>query len=363
MLQNPFTTTSTVKKLASWVVHVYVSISLHLFPFHSVSGSGVWNWWAETFLPLMMAAFNSSNFRPFLLTGFLGLESAHHWISTLFFMFYLIAIMGNSTILVVIKMERSLHQPMHLFLSLLAISDLGLCTTTLPTLLKLSWLDDREVGFDACLVQMFFIHVFSLIESGILLTMAFNRFIAISRPLRYRAILTQSTIAKIGIGIALRAVAVILPGPILIKRLKFCKANVLSHAYCLHPDIIKLACSDHRISSIYGLIVVLITFGVDSTLILLSYLKILTTVFKLASAQQRRRALDTCVSHILAVLLLYVPMLGVSIIHRFAKRIPPVIHTIMGYVYLLVPPVLNPIIYCIKTREIRIHLLKLFSRK
>ncbi|XP_028914507.1 olfactory receptor 51L1-like [Ornithorhynchus anatinus] len=359
MLQNPFITSSPVKKLASWEVRIYISISLHL----CISCHSIWNWWAETFLPLIMAAFNSSNFRPFLLTGFLGLESTHHWISALFFMLYLIAILGNSTILVAIKKERSLQQPMHLFLSLLAISDLGLCTTTLPTLLKLSWFDDREIGFDACLVQMFFIHVFSLIESGILLTMAFDCFVAISHPLRYRAILNQMTIAKIGIGIILRAVAVILPGPILIKRLKFCEANVLSHAYCLHPDIIKLACSDHRISSIYGLMVVLVTFGVDSLLILLSYLKILATVFRLASAQEQRRALDTCVSHILAVLLLYVPMLGVSIIHRFAKHIPPVIHTIMGYIYLLVPPVLNPIVYCIKTREIRAHLLKLFSQK
>ncbi|XP_007957313.1 olfactory receptor 51I2-like, partial [Orycteropus afer afer] len=147
------------------------------------------------------------------------------------------------------------------------------------------------------------------------------------------------------------------PGPFLIKRLKFCKDNVLSHSYCLHPDIIKLSCSDHRINSIYGLIIILTTFGLDSVFILLSYLKILITVLGIASREEQLKALNTCVSHICAVLLVYVPMLGVSIIHRFGKHVPAVVHIIMGYVYLLVPPVLNPVVYCIKTREIRTRIL------
>ncbi|XP_055972032.1 olfactory receptor 51G2-like isoform X2 [Sorex fumeus] len=293
----------------------------------------------------------------FLLTGFPGLENSHPLISILFCVLYLIAFMGNITILAVIRVEQSLHAPMYLFLSMLAATDLGICVATLPTLLKLFCFNVREVDFDACLTQMFFIHVFSLMESGILLTMAFDRYVAISNPLRYTTILTNSTIVRIGGGLLLRAVAVIFPGPFLIKRLRFCKANVLSHSYCLHPDIIKLSCSDHRINSIYGLIIILITFGVDSLLILLSYLKILITVLGIASRAEQFKALNTCVSHICAVLLVYVPMLGVSIIHRFGKHVPPVVHIIMGYVYLLVPLILNPVVYCIKTREIRTRIM------
>ncbi|XP_068964956.1 olfactory receptor 51L1-like [Petaurus breviceps papuanus] len=310
-----------------------------------------------------MDSFNNSAFRPLLLTGFPGLESSHPQISVLFCILYLIAIVGNSLILVVIWQEQSLHEPMYYFLSMLAASDLGLCATTLPTLLKLFWLNARQIAFDVCLVQMFFIHVFSLMESGILLTMAFDRYVAISNPLHYTNILTNTTIVKIGFGLMLRATAVILPGPFLIKRLRFCKANVLSHSYCLHPDIIKLSCSDHRINSIYGLIIILITFGLDAVLILLSYLRILVTVLGIASHEEQLKAFNTCVSHICAVLMVYIPMLGVSIIHLFGKHIPPVIHIIMGYVYLLVPPVLNPIVYCIKTREIRARILRLCRTK
>lgn len=304
-----------------------------------------------------MVFFNSSSYKPFLLTGFPGAEASHPLISVLFCALYLIALTGNLTILGVIWVEESLHAPMYLFLAMLAASDLGLCAATMPTLLQLFWFNVREIDMDACLVQMFFIHVFSLMESGILLTMAFDRYVAISNPLRYTTLLTSSTIANIGVGLLARAVAVIFPGPFLIKRLRFCEANVLSHSYCLHPDIIKLSCSDHRISSIYGLVMILTTFGVDAALILLSYVKILITVLGIASREEQLKALNTCVSHVCAVLLVYVPMIGVSIIHRFGKHVPPVVHIIMGYIYLLMPPVLNPVVYCIKTQEIRTRIL------
>ncbi|XP_016048189.2 olfactory receptor 51L1-like [Erinaceus europaeus] len=305
---------------------------------------------------------NSSDFQPLLLSGFPGLELYHPQISILFCVLYLIAMMGNSTIIIVIWAEKSLHEPMYFFLSMLAVSDLGLCASTLPTMLRLFWFNVREIHFDACLVQMYFIHIFSMMESGILLSMAFDRYVAISNPLRYAAILNSSTIVKISVGLLLRAILLLLPAPILIKQLNFCEANVLSHSYCLHPDIIKLSCSDHHINSFLGLTVVIVTFGLDSVLILFSYVKILATVLGIASQEERLKALNTCVSHICAVLLVYVPMLGVSVIHRFGNHLPAVAHVIMGYVYLLVPPVLNPVVYCIKTHEIRIHLLNIFKK-
>jgi olfactory receptor len=95
----------------------------------------------------------------------------------------------------------------------------------------------------------------------------------------------------------------------------------------------------------------------DSVLILLCYLKILITVLGITSRVEQSKALNTCVSHICAVLLVYVPMLGVSIIHHFGKHLPPVVHIVMGYVYLLVPPVLNPVVYCIKSQEICARIL------
>uniref|UniRef100_A0A8C8YHW1 Olfactory receptor n=1 Tax=Prolemur simus TaxID=1328070 RepID=A0A8C8YHW1_PROSS len=311
----------------------------------------------------IMMLFNTSSFQPLLLSGFSGLENYHPQISIFFCVLYLISIMGNSTILVAIWVEQSLHEPMYLFLSLLAVSDLGLCATTLLTVLKIFWFNTREIHFDACLAQMYFIHIFSMMESGILLSMAFDRYVAISDPLRYTAILNSATVVKISIGFVLRAVIVLIPAPVFIKQLKFCEANVLSHSYCLHPDIIKLSCSDHCINSFLGLIVIIITFGLDSVVILLSYVKILMTVLGIASQKERLKALNTCASHICAVLILYVPMIGLSLVHRYAKHSSPICHITMANIYLLVPPVLNPIIYSIKTKQIRQGFLKILLPK
>uniref|UniRef100_UPI003753E865 consOR51 n=1 Tax=synthetic construct TaxID=32630 RepID=UPI003753E865 len=306
---------------------------------------------------------STSSAATFLLTGIPGLEAAHIWISIPFCFMYLIAILGNGTILFIIRTEPSLHEPMYYFLSMLAATDLGLSLSTLPTVLGIFWFNAREISFNACFAQMFFIHGFSFMESSVLLAMAFDRFVAICNPLRYASILTNTRVAKIGLAILTRSFLLILPLPFLLKRLPYCHSNVLSHSYCLHQDVMKLACADIRFNSIYGLFVVLSTMGLDSLLILFSYILILKTVLGIASREERLKALNTCVSHICAVLVFYVPMIGLSLVHRFGKHVPPVVHVLMANVYLLVPPVMNPIIYSVKTKQIRKRILRLFSLK
>ncbi|XP_006259154.1 olfactory receptor 51G2 [Alligator mississippiensis] len=294
----------------------------------------------------------------FLLTGFPGLENAHVWISIPICSMYLTAIVGNCTILFVIKTEKSLHEPMYYFLSMLALSDLGLSSTTLPTMLSVLWFNYRPIHFNACLIQMYFIHTFSILESAVLLAMAFDRVIAIRSPLRYVSILTNSMIVKIGLGLSVRAVLLVLPASFLLKRLQYGRVNVLSYSFCLHQDIIKVAQSDRRVSSIYGLLVVLSSMALDSLLLVLSYIVILKTVLSIASKEERFKTLNTCISHICAVLIFYIPMIGLSMIHRFGKQASPIVHILMANVYLLVPPLMNPIIYSVKTKKIRAQILR-----
>ena len=146
----------------------------------------------------------------------------------------------------------------------------------------------------------------------------------------------------------------------MLKQLPYCRTRLLSHSYCLHPDVMKLACADTHINSVYGLFVVLSTLGVDSVLIVLSYGLILQTVLSIASKAERLKALNTCVSHICAVLLFYTPMIGLSMIHRFGRRASPSSHALLSYLHFLTPPVLNPVVYTIKTRQIRLRMLHLF---
>uniref|UniRef100_A0A8C4WEI2 Olfactory receptor n=1 Tax=Gopherus evgoodei TaxID=1825980 RepID=A0A8C4WEI2_9SAUR len=299
----------------------------------------------------------------FLLTGIPGQEDVHLWISIPFCLMYVISIVGNSVILFIIKTDPSLHEPMYIFLSMLAVTDLGLSITTMPTILGIYLFNSREISLDACFAQLFFIHSLSFTESSILLLMAFDRFVAICNPLRYASILTRPRIAKMGLMFVLRGFILTFPLPFLLKRFQYCRANVLSHSYCLNQEVMKIACSDITVNSLYGLFITLLMVGLDSLFIFLSYVRILKTVLKVASPTECLRALNTSVSHLCAVLLFYTPKISLSVLHRFGKGSPPLLQILLGYVYLLVPPLMNPIVYSMKSKHLRVRIIRLFVKR
>ncbi|XP_067399338.1 olfactory receptor 51G2-like [Emydura macquarii macquarii] len=311
-----------------------------------------------------MSAVNDTKFQRavILLTGIPGQEKFHVWISIPFCLIYIISILGNSVILFIIKIDPKLHEPMYIFLSMLAITDIGISVSTLPTVLSIFWFNSREISFNACFAQLFFIHWFTLIESSVLLSMAFDRFVAICNPLRYDSILTAPRIAKMALVSLLRGVALIFPLPILLKQYQYCHANVLSHSYCLNQEVMKMACSDIRAHSIYSFFGTLASLGLDILLILLSYVMILKAVLSITSHAERLKALNTCVSHICVVLLFYMLSISLSVIHRFVKNLSPLVQTVMGNVYLLVPPLMNPIVYSVKTKAIRVRIIRVFIK-
>ncbi|XP_034522349.1 olfactory receptor 51H1 [Ailuropoda melanoleuca] len=309
-----------------------------------------------------MADNNHSYFQhPYsVLTGILGLEQKYYWMAFPLGAIYVIALFGNDVIISTIKSESSLHIPMYYVLYMLTLADMGLVLCTFPSMLGIFWFNFKSIAFDICLVQMYFIHTFSATESGMLVAMAFDWVVAIWNPLRYGTILTNGVVWRTGAVILTRAVCVVFPVPFLIKRLPFYCSNILSHSFCLHQDVMRLACASTWVNSLYGLIAVIFTKGSDSLSILLSYVFILRTVMAIASGEGRLKALNTCVSHICAVLIFYVPVIGVSVIHRFGKHLSPLTHALMANAYLLVPPVLNPIVYTVKTKEIRKKIIQIF---
>ncbi|XP_065268665.1 olfactory receptor 51G2-like isoform X2 [Emys orbicularis] len=309
-----------------------------------------------------MAILGQTKVSLFLLTGIPGKGDVHLWISITLCLMYLILIVGNSLILFIIKTDPSLHELMYIFLSMLAVTDLGLSIVTIPTILGIYLFNSREISLDACFAQLFFIHSLSFIESSVLLSMAFDRFIAICNPLRYASILTLPRIARMGLVLVLRGVALAFPLPFLLKRFRYCQANVLSHSYCLHQEVMKMACSDITVNSIYGLFIIVSTVGLDSLLILLSYVMILKTVLSITSHMECLRALSTCISHVCAVLVFYMPVIGLSVIHRFGKSFSPLPQILLGYVYLLVPPLMNPIVYSMKSKHLRARIIKVFVK-
>ncbi|NWW41910.1 O51E2 protein, partial [Panurus biarmicus] len=304
---------------------------------------------------------NSSDLSPsFLLASIPGLEAAQSWVSVPLCSAYALAVAGNGAVLLAVRAEPGLHLPMYLFLCMLAAIDLALATATVPRILCLYWFGSREIGFAACLLQMFLIHALSAIESTVLLAMAVDRYVAICHPLRHAAILTNGAAAKVGLLAAARGVLFFLPLPLLLLPLPFCGSRVLSHSFCLHQDVMNLACANTTPSVVYGLAAILLVMGLDAVLICLSYVLILKAVLRLAAWRERLKVFGTCIAHICVVLAFYVPLIGLSVVHRFGKDLAPPVHVVMGNVYILVPAVLNPIIYGVRTKQIQRRILSLF---
>ncbi|XP_074835988.1 olfactory receptor 51G2-like [Carettochelys insculpta] len=311
-----------------------------------------------------MSAVNDTKFTHsvFILTGITGQENTHLWISIAFCFVYIISIIGNSFILFIVKTDPSLHEPMYIFLSLLAITDLALSIATIPTTLGIYLFNSREIDLNACFAQLFFIHLIHCTESSLLLLMAFDRLIAICNPLRYASILTLPRVATMGLVFVLRGVALMIPFPLLLKRFQYCRANVLSHSYCLHQAVMQLACSDITVNYIYGIFTTSFTLGLDLLLILLSYVMILKTALSVASHKESLRALNTCVSHICAVLFFYTGEISLTVIYRIRVNSSHLLESLLGYASLLIPPLMNPIIYSLKSKHLRASIIRVFSK-
>ncbi|XP_075404759.1 olfactory receptor 52B4-like [Tenrec ecaudatus] len=299
----------------------------------------------------------------FRLLGIPGLEDQHMWISIPFIISYVIALLGNSLLIFIILIKRSLHEPMYLFLCMLSGADIVLSTSIVPQALAIFWFNAGEISLDCCITQVFFITSTFIFESGILLVMAFDRYIAICYPLRYTSILTYSLIGKIGVSIILRCNGTIFPIIFLLKRLTFCRNNILPNTACKHIVLARLSCNDIQVNVWYGVFVLVSTLVLDVLIIFVSYALILRAVFHMPSQDARHKALNTCGAHVCVIILFYGPGIFSVFTQRFGRHISPHIHVLLANVYILVPPMLNPIIYGIKTKQIRDQVVHVFFTK
>ncbi|XP_020823418.1 olfactory receptor 52A1-like [Phascolarctos cinereus] len=293
------------------------------------------------------------------LVGIPGLAHLHFWIGFPFCILCIEALLGNVLLLTIISRERSLHQPMYIFMAMLAATDLGLCVAIAPKMLAIFWFSACTMAFHACLTQLFFIHTLQGMESGILLAMAFDRYVAICDPLRHSVILTPTILSRIILTVVVRAVVLVGLLPILIRRLHF-HTTIIAHSYCEHMAVVKLVAGNAQINKSFGLFVAFAILGFDMVFVLVSYTLIIWTVFHLPQKEARLKALNTCTAHIFVFLEFYALAFFSFFSHRFG-RVVPFAHILLSTLYLLVPPALNPIVYGVKTKEIRVKVIRIFT--
>ncbi|XP_069495700.1 olfactory receptor 52E4-like [Ambystoma mexicanum] len=305
---------------------------------------------------------NDTGFTPstLVLMGIPGLERFHVWFAAPLCIIYIITLLANSTLLIAIKTVTQLHKPMYLFISQQALSDLTLSSCIIPKILGTFWLNDGEISFSGCLVQMYFVALFSAFKSSILLAMAFDRYVAVCKPLRYNSIVTNSLIAKIWAVCLGRAMFLVSPAPLLLLRIPYCSRYIAS-SDCEHMAVAKLSCADITLNSVYALVTSLFMGSVDISGIAMSYILILRTVLHLPK-EDRVKAFSTCGSHICVLSVSYIPYFFTIIFHRLRNGIPLYAHVIVSRIYLIFPPMVNPLIYGGTMKEVRQGVLQVFRK-
>ncbi|XP_063158327.1 olfactory receptor 8S1-like [Candoia aspera] len=293
----------------------------------------------------------------------LGLSNDPHIEDFLLFFFmiiFLVTILGNVIVILVIKSELHLQTPMFFFLSHLAFVDICYSSVTVPRMLANFVTKHKTISREGCIAQIFFILQTACTEVFILSAMGYDRYVAICAPLHYSRYLSKEICNKMVGGAWLlgffHAIVNVLP----LLNLHFCSKNIIRHYVCELPSLLPLSCADTLTNYIVLLLSVL-AFGFSSFLItLVSYIHIISTILKIHSAEGRQKAFSTCSSHLIVVGLFYIT--------AFVCYMKPSSESLMdldkviSIQYSILTPMLNPIIYSLRNKEIRSGVEKLFGK-
>ncbi|XP_066475480.1 olfactory receptor 52K1-like [Tiliqua scincoides] len=303
------------------------------------------------------------SYTDFFLLAFPGLQKSRSLLAIPFFCIYLLILLANSMLIYIVKVENSLHSPMYLLIALLLVVNMFGTTTVLPKMLLSFVFGTSSISLAGCLVQMFFLYLALMLDTGILLMMALDRYVAICHPLRYADILTNRNLTFLMLATLVRSVCIVSPVVILASRVQFCRSNIIEHFACEHMALMKLSCGDTSKNRIVGMAVRSLTITFDLVFLTISYSKIILAALKMASGSARHKAFHTCSTHLIVLFIGYSSCLSSSVVFRVARSATQDVHNLLSAVYLLVPWAINPVIYGMRTKEIKDSLLKLFQRK
>ncbi|XP_060033427.1 olfactory receptor 5B3-like [Erinaceus europaeus] len=301
---------------------------------------------------------NSTEVTEFIL---LGLTDDPHLQIPLFIMFtliYLITLVGNLGMILLILLDSHLHTPMYFFLCNLSLVDFCYSTAVTPTVMAGLLLNDKVISYNACAAQMFFFGALATVENFLLASMAYDRFVAVCKPLHYMTTMTTGRCAFLA---TVSYICGFLNASIHAAdtfSLSFCRSNVVHHFFCDFPAVMVLSCSDRHVSELVLVSVVSFNIFFALLVILISYTLIFITILKMPSSSGYQKALSTCASHFVAVSIFY----G-TIIFMYLQ--PSSSHSMdtdkmSSVFYTMIIPMLNPIVYSLRNKEVKTAFMKLF---
>uniref|UniRef100_A0A7N4PS72 Olfactory receptor n=2 Tax=Sarcophilus harrisii TaxID=9305 RepID=A0A7N4PS72_SARHA len=304
---------------------------------------------------------NLSNLEEFILLGFPGTQGLQITLFLLFFIMYMLTIMGNMAIITLVCTNQRLQTPMYFFLCNLSFLEIWFTTACVPKTLANFASQSKAISFISCAIQMYFVFSLGCTEYFLLSVMAYDRYLAICYPLRYSSIMTSTVSSWLALGSWVCGFSIITVPTVLITRLSFCASNVINHFFCDIAPWIVLSCTDTRL-------VELVTFGISFCVILgscvttlISYIYIISTIVRIPSAQGQYKAFSTCFSHLTVVLIWY----GSTIFLHVRTSVESSLDLTKAITVLntIVTPVLNPFIYTLRNKDVKDAFWKTVSGK
>ncbi|XP_067388317.1 olfactory receptor 12D1-like [Emydura macquarii macquarii] len=305
---------------------------------------------------------NQTEVSEFVLLGLTNIQGLQRFLLPLFLLLYLASVLGNGAILAVVFAESRLHTPMYFFLCNLSCLDMCFSTVTMPKMLAGFLSEHQTISFASCLAQLHFFHLLGSSEAVLLAVMAYDRYVAICNPLRYRLVMSPRACLFLAAATWTIGFLHALTTTVLASQLRFCGHNHVRHFFCDIKPLLNLACSSTHLN----LTVLNVDAGVlglsSFILTLLSYLYIISfLLLKVQSRESRKKAFSTCASHLTVVSLFYIPVLGNYI--AGSPGVSPERDMIPTLMYSIATPVLNPLIYTLRNEEVKSALKKFLNRK
>ncbi|XP_032757995.1 olfactory receptor 5W2-like [Rattus rattus] len=294
---------------------------------------------------------NITAFDDFVFLGLSSRQDVQQGLFALFFLVYSVTIIANLGMILLIKLDSRLHTPMYYFLSNLSFCDICYSSTTSPKMLADFLSKEKRIPYNLCAVQMYFFVAFGDIECIMLVVMAYDRYVAICNPLLYtiamsKKVCTQFVAVACAVGLVDSAIHTSCT-----FRLSFCNSNVINHFICDIPPLLALSCSDTSINEILLFTFSTLVFGSSVVGVLLSYCYIIATICRMNSAEGRRKAFSTCASHLMAVAIFHGTLLFMYF--RPSSSYSMDTDKMASVFYTVVAPMLNPLIYSLRNKDVK----------
>ncbi|NWV70252.1 OR6B1 protein, partial [Malurus elegans] len=305
---------------------------------------------------VIMIQGNASHIHEFILLGFPATSEIQALLFVIFLTVYLLTVTENIVIIALIINHHQLHKPMYFFLGHLAFLEAWYISVTVPKLLLSFLVKSKSISFTGCMAQLFFFIALVCTECVLLAVMACDRCVAICSPLRYTATMSPRLCLQLATGSWLLGFLMSVIKVFFISQLSFCVPGVINHFYCDISPLLNLSCSGRRVAEMVDFVLALLILLIPLSVIIISYICIISTVLSIPTAQNRMKAFSTCASHLAVVIIFFSATLFMYARPRSARSLD--LNKLVSIVYTVVTPMLNPLIYCLRNQEVKDTLLK-----